>query len=243
MTKSTPLTSQSAKRYNKTVAPALHMPLLELFLNIGLDLIELEPETHYINILTNMLVEAHPFGNQSELQMHAMQLQHFYNDAIAFYDEIVQVDVEKEEILAQQYEATMKTMIHLQEAKESKEILLGVITEAIEVIAIEYGFMELLEEASSWEEVFDYMSFSKLSQLPQFDESFKLLVMLEDKLSKETLSNEDLEVTGTLLAVALSSFNLLRKVRYEVEKNMASVGRNDPCPCGSGKKFKKCCMV
>ena len=22
---------------------------------------------------------------------------------------------------------------------------------------------------------------------------------------------------------------------------MANVGRNDPCPCGSGKKFKKCC--
>jgi SWIM/SEC-C metal-binding protein len=21
------------------------------------------------------------------------------------------------------------------------------------------------------------------------------------------------------------------------------VGRNDPCPCGSGKKFKKCCEV
>ncbi|HEY9857713.1 MAG TPA: SEC-C metal-binding domain-containing protein [Stenomitos sp.] len=20
------------------------------------------------------------------------------------------------------------------------------------------------------------------------------------------------------------------------------VGRNDPCPCGSGQKFKKCCM-
>ncbi|EEU9327863.1 hypothetical protein GAJ43_20320, partial [Escherichia coli] len=19
-------------------------------------------------------------------------------------------------------------------------------------------------------------------------------------------------------------------------------GRNDPCPCGSGKKFKKCCL-
>lgn len=22
----------------------------------------------------------------------------------------------------------------------------------------------------------------------------------------------------------------------------ASAGRNDPCPCGSGKKFKKCCL-
>jgi len=23
---------------------------------------------------------------------------------------------------------------------------------------------------------------------------------------------------------------------------MACVGRNDPCPCGSGKKYKKCCL-
>ena len=22
----------------------------------------------------------------------------------------------------------------------------------------------------------------------------------------------------------------------------AKVGRNDPCPCGSGRKFKKCCL-
>jgi hypothetical protein len=24
---------------------------------------------------------------------------------------------------------------------------------------------------------------------------------------------------------------------------MATVGRNDPCPCGSGKKHKKCCAI
>jgi SEC-C motif len=23
---------------------------------------------------------------------------------------------------------------------------------------------------------------------------------------------------------------------------MSAVGRNDPCPCGSGKKYKKCCL-
>jgi hypothetical protein len=27
-------------------------------------------------------------------------------------------------------------------------------------------------------------------------------------------------------------------IRYEAPK----VGRNDPCPCFSGKKFKKCCL-
>ena len=24
--------------------------------------------------------------------------------------------------------------------------------------------------------------------------------------------------------------------------NNRKVGRNDPCPCGSGKKYKKCCL-
>lgn len=27
----------------------------------------------------------------------------------------------------------------------------------------------------------------------------------------------------------------------QVKREGAKVGRNDPCPCGSGKKFKKCC--
>ena len=25
--------------------------------------------------------------------------------------------------------------------------------------------------------------------------------------------------------------------------NMPKIGRNDPCPCGSGKKYKNCCML
>ncbi len=25
-------------------------------------------------------------------------------------------------------------------------------------------------------------------------------------------------------------------------RSSAKVGRNDPCPCGSGRKFKKCCI-
>ena len=36
----------------------------------------------------------------------------------------------------------------------------------------------------------------------------------------------------------------LREATYEREMSKrlrAKVGRNEPCPCGSGKKFKKCC--
>ena len=24
---------------------------------------------------------------------------------------------------------------------------------------------------------------------------------------------------------------------------MAAIGRNEPCPCGSGRKYKKCCLA
>jgi uncharacterized protein YchJ len=26
-------------------------------------------------------------------------------------------------------------------------------------------------------------------------------------------------------------------------KPFGKVGRNEPCPCGSGKKYKKCCLI
>ena len=35
-------------------------------------------------------------------------------------------------------------------------------------------------------------------------------------------------------------FNLAEDVPQEPAKS-DKVGRNDPCPCGSGKKYKKCC--
>lgn len=33
-----------------------------------------------------------------------------------------------------------------------------------------------------------------------------------------------------------------REVKLEPIKKDLSVGRNDPCPCGSGRKYKKCCL-
>jgi preprotein translocase subunit SecA len=34
-----------------------------------------------------------------------------------------------------------------------------------------------------------------------------------------------------------------RQPVQRVVRTSAKVGRNDPCPCGSGKKYKKCCGV
>jgi uncharacterized protein len=42
---------------------------------------------------------------------------------------------------------------------------------------------------------------------------------------------------------ALAAFDEEDEVPAEpVENRFKNVGRNDPCPCGSGKKYKKCCL-
>ena len=54
---------------------------------------------------------------------------------------------------------------------------------------------------------------------------------LED-LSKRTRSTEDIQAEEELLE---------KTEKVEPIHAAAAPGRNDPCPCGSGKKFKKCC--
>ena len=62
---------------------------------------------------------------------------------------------------------------------------------------------------------------------------------LMEKLIEE-LSVPESERDANMLAQLEADMNgTSRKVP---EKDMsAKVGRNDPCPCGSGKKYKKCC--
>ncbi|WP_367566907.1 SEC-C metal-binding domain-containing protein [Lacrimispora sp.] len=33
-----------------------------------------------------------------------------------------------------------------------------------------------------------------------------------------------------------------REGKYDIVRKAVSVGRNDICPCGSGKRYKKCCI-
>ena len=36
---------------------------------------------------------------------------------------------------------------------------------------------------------------------------------------------------------------LMDQLRAEETIARPKAGRNDPCPCGSGRKFKKCCLI
>ena len=50
---------------------------------------------------------------------------------------------------------------------------------------------------------------------------------------------EDSVITGDQLAQIRALYN--KRPKQLVRKH-AKIGRNELCPCGSGKKFKNCCM-
>jgi hypothetical protein len=36
---------------------------------------------------------------------------------------------------------------------------------------------------------------------------------------------------------------MIERVEGSMSHARKKIGRNDPCPCGSGKKYKKCCLT
>ncbi len=52
--------------------------------------------------------------------------------------------------------------------------------------------------------------------------------------------DDEFDYADDLFNESDSRFNL--SMQHPCERDTPKVGRNDPCPCGSGKKYKKCCL-
>jgi uncharacterized protein YecA (UPF0149 family) len=57
---------------------------------------------------------------------------------------------------------------------------------------------------------------------------------IEDEEAWKAKAREDLG------GLAHEAYMKLRPAR---PRATAKIGRNDPCPCGSGRKYKKCCLA
>ena len=62
---------------------------------------------------------------------------------------------------------------------------------------------------------------------------FKVEIHREDEVELKEEEDQDLVMTHGEIATE-------EKKQKPIKRNVPKVGRNDPCPCGSGKKFKKC---
>ncbi len=71
------------------------------------------------------------------------------------------------------------------------------------------------------------------------DEEREWVAILDHELPLATLDDAMEDLVGAVADLA----DLTHDARYRVDtvrRDAPKVGRNDPCPCGSGKKFKQC---
>lgn len=86
---------------------------------------------------------------------------------------------------------------------------------------------------------------------------FSSLELKEADYAKKTRENNPFFQKAEPLREAFRQLETVSKSEYDdvcrdssatpakagFKRSMPKIGRNDPCPCGSGKKYKKCCML
>lgn len=85
-----------------------------------------------------------------------------------------------------------------------------------------------------------------LAMFKEMEETFKDQVLsLIENINTETVKAVPKEerTTGTVMVTSHNQpgeFSDTKNVKADLSADKAEIGRNDPCPCGSGKKYKKC---
>jgi hypothetical protein len=85
---------------------------------------------------------------------------------------------------------------------------------------------------------------------PKVDKEDKILFLPDSKrkFAGELIDNIrkpliDNEYTKSLVNEGKNNFEIKNRLYKEsLRIKTRKIGRNEPCPCGSGKKYKKCCM-
>ena len=85
--------------------------------------------------------------------------------------------------------------------------------------------------------MFKFVSFDMFDEMTATirEDTVKQLFTVKVTKSQEIKREQVAKVTGTNSGDGTETKRPVRKG--------AKVGPNDPCPCGSGKKYKKCCML
>lgn len=62
------------------------------------------------------------------------------------------------------------------------------------------------------------------------------------KIYVEALLKQPIELARPEDIKLLEAMGLIQRPKLEPHHRLTKSGRNDPCPCGSGSKYKNCCI-
>jgi hypothetical protein len=91
-----------------------------------------------------------------------------------------------------------------------------------------------------WKDIERALALGKEAAIESLKDHHQMITDVGEEMGWWACFGEDALSTGLRKApLSLPQFNLW--LPEPIRRARPKVGRNDPCPCGSGKKFKKCC--
>jgi uncharacterized protein YecA (UPF0149 family) len=99
-----------------------------------------------------------------------------------------------------------------------------------------------INSVNVFEDVLEQPGFSIDEDFNKLMETYKYDYVFNNKVSQTVIYDQS-KAFKDLLRVYEELAEDLAGFPGDMMEDLPNVGRNDPCPCGSGRKFKKCCLV
>jgi len=148
-----------------------------------------------------------------------------------------------EEVIAYLYDVVVAE--YEDKLKEIPEEIANEFEKAIALRVIDTHWMEHINTLANLREGIHLRGYAQEDPLRAYtQEGFELFDNLLNTISKETtlfLLKAEIRQNVERKQVAKGqAVNDSNKVKKKTPKKVTKIGRNDPCPCGSGKKYKQC---
>ncbi len=171
----------------------------------------------------------------------------------AFRPKVSPEDIGEERFRSLEIDELKKMLIeqtknmYLEKKKLFGKEMLDELSKMVLINIIDKNWIDHLQDMEFLKESIGLRGYGQLDPLKEYQkEAFSLFESLLDRIKEETLNI----VFSLRLLKGKEEIPRERKVIYlrhgdeqpvSTIRKAKKIGRNDPCPCGSGKKYKKCC--
>jgi preprotein translocase subunit SecA len=162
-------------------------------------------------------------------------------------------EIDLDTVTAQQLKDTIRVKAHaLYEEKETEfgEELIRELERRILLKTVDEKWMDHIDNMDQLKYGIGLRAYGQRDPVIEYKrEGFEMFDEMIRNIQQDTVKmlfhirKENVVVHREQVAKPIEASHGEDTVKKPKKREIAKVGRNDPCPCGSGKKYKKCCGI
>ncbi len=237
---------KSIQKFDKLIQKTTNKKLktFDEIADIILNLMKMQTNANH-NELMQRVSQSTTFTSTEDIQNFLNGYFEFHNALVAEFDTFEAMD---DDIFDKKIELFTKNILTTIPQERLQKTMSKFVADIVHLVLDEYPIVDTLESDDSLKILTNIFGDEDMAML------FIGITMFMRNLQEETLEDAEILEISTPIFIFCMAMNSLRKENYlttleeqkthQTSANSISynVGRNDPCPCGSGRKYKKCCL-